>query len=78
MPVIKLLIDRKSQYFKLYRLGVIIHAENNSFKNIINSKIKRAIAVYHKKSILKIEEQREVNLVPFILVHVKGYNESAN
>ena len=29
---IKQLIDPKSQYFELYRLGVITQADNNSFK----------------------------------------------
>ena len=40
-PEIKQLIDRNSQNFELYRVGIIIHAENNSFKNSIKSKIKR-------------------------------------
>ena len=46
-PEIKQLTDRKSQYFELYRLDVINHAENNSFKNTINSKIKGAKADYY-------------------------------
>ena len=54
-PELKQLIDRKSQYFELYRLGVITHAENNSFKNTINSKIKRTKADYYKKRFLKLK-----------------------
>ena len=49
-PKIKQPIDRRSQYFELCRLSVITHADNNSFKNIINSKTKRTIANYYKRS----------------------------
>ena len=47
---VKQLIDRKSPYFELYRLSVITHADNNSFKNIISSKIKRTIGDHYIRS----------------------------
>ena len=55
MPEIKQLIDQKSQIFELYRLGVITHAEKNSFKNTVNSKNKRTKADYNKRRFLKLK-----------------------
>ena len=53
-PEIKQLIDRKSEYFELYRLGIITHTENNVFKNRISSLCRRAEAEYYKKSFLNL------------------------
>ena len=49
-PEIKLLINKKSEYFQLFRLNIVTHEENNRFKNRINAKIKKAKFDYYKNS----------------------------
>ena len=41
------LIDQKSTYFELYRLGMITKQENNRFKNKVRSKIEKAKIDYY-------------------------------
>ena len=45
---IRNLIKLKSDYFKLFRLGIITQYENNSFKNKIHSYILKAKSQYYK------------------------------
>ena len=41
-PEIKKMINKKSEYFKLYKLGIISKRLNNIFKNKVNSTVRRA------------------------------------
>ena len=47
---VKNLINKKSEAFKKYRLGVISREENNRIKNEMSSKINKAKHEYHKNS----------------------------
>lgn len=49
-PDIKLLINKKSEYFQLFRHNIVTLEENNRFKNRINAKIKKAKFDYYKNS----------------------------
>ena len=48
-PELKELINQKSIYFTMYRLGIISKQENNCFKNKIKCKIEEAKISYYKK-----------------------------
>ena len=45
-PRLKKLIDKKSHYFKLFRLGLISKVTNNIYKNQVNISIRRAKNLY--------------------------------
>ena len=43
------LINFKSEYYRLLRIGVVSNSENNLFKNKVNSIVKKAKKNYHKE-----------------------------
>lgn len=49
-PRILELIHAKSEYFELFKLGIVSNAENNSYKNKVKSYIDKSKIAYYKKS----------------------------
>ena len=52
-PRIKQLIEAKSKYFSLHRLGLVSNSENNSFKNKVKSIITKTKLNYYKNIFIR-------------------------
>ena len=48
-PELNTLINQKSVYFELFRLGIVTKRENNNFKNKVRTAINKAKFMYYKK-----------------------------